>query len=340
MVSISYIIPTFNNLNLLKRCISSIEPQLDNDDKIIIINDGSNDGTKEYLQENFMGNRNYIILNQPNKGSGVARNFGVEKCETDYIWFVDADDYLVEDAGIRVKTAIKINQYDVLFVGYSIKISNTVLENKEVQFDLNDKIGLYLTEHYPWNKLIKKSLFQNIEFPKVNMRFQDQATIPVIISRAESIGAISKPLYIYDMSHSNNISKNDKKRKDIYTAFLYLNKHYKNQNLKGEELEALYIKIFIFDEAYHSNMNLFNIYLNLKYVYDFLEKNLSNWAESPLLTQKEISKYAFLLQNIKLKAFIGKVISVSPFIASILIFFLKFSKRTVLLISGNSLKKV
>ncbi|MEO4053433.1 glycosyltransferase family 2 protein [Solibacillus sp. CAU 1738] len=336
MVSISYIIPTFNNLELLKRCIYSIEPQLKSEDKIIIINDGSNDGTKEYLNENFTKKRNYIILNQPNKGSGSARNLGLERCDTDYIWFVDADDFLVADARDRINEVLESNHYDLLFIGYSIKINSSEIENKEIQYDPQEKIGLFMTEHYPWNKVISKKLFQNIYFPNENIRFQDQATIPVIISKARTLGAISKPLYIYDMSHPNNISKNSKKNKDIYAAFLYLNKHYKKQNLKKEEIEALYIKKFIFDEAYHSNINILKIYLNLRKVYHFLEANMSNWGKSALLKQNEISKYNHIIKYVQLKAFIGKVISISPLAASFLIFFFKLSKRVIFFIWKKS----
>ncbi len=327
MVSISYIIPTFNNLELLKRCLQSIDSQLKNEDKVIIINDGSNDGTKKYLNEYLVKKRNYIILNQPNKGSGSARNLGVQKCDTDYIWFVDADDILVKGASVTVNEVLESNCYDILFIGYSIKMSSSYIENKEVQYDPNDKIGLFFTEHYPWNKIIRKSLFENLEFPSENMRFQDQATIPIVISRAKSLGAISEPLYIYDISHSNNISKNNKKSNDIYTAFKYLNTHYKDKNLKREELEALYIKKFIFDEAFNSKLNIYRIYSNVRNVYQFLETNMSNWAGSSLLKQNEISKYAHILKYTKLKAFIGKVMNISPLTASLLIFFFKCSKR-------------
>lgn len=338
LVSISYIIPTFNNLTLLKRCISSFEPQLKVEDKVIIVDDGSTDGTIEYLKEKYLDNDNFIILTQKNSGSGSARNYGMKSVETDYIWFVDADDYIVEHAAEKVKTVLKLNTYDLLYVGYSIKKSKSNIENKEIRYNPDDKIEIFLTEHYPWNKIVKKDLFHNIYFPNENIRYVDHATIPIIISKAKNVGTIPEPLYIYNFSHSNNISKNKKKNKDIYTVFQYLDEQFKTNNLKKEELEVLYIKKFIYDEPYNVNLNFREIYSNLKGIRKYLFDHLPNWNKSLLLKIKNVSQYNHILKFPILKSVTGKIMSISPLAATIIIYILLLFKHILHLKSNLNRK--
>lgn len=337
MVSISFIIPTFNNLELLKRCIPSIESQLQSEDKIILVDDGSVDGTNEYLIANFTEKENFILLTQKNSGSGSARNLGMKNSNTDYIWFIDADDFLLDGAVDQVKEVLQTNGYDMLYIGYSVMVNHFKTEHREINYNPKDKVELMLTEHYPWNKIIKKACLQNIYFPDTNIRYQDQATIPVIIAKARNIGIIEGPLYLYDMSHTGNMSKKKCRNKDIYKAFQYLNEHYENNRLTREELEILYIKKFIFDEPYNVDVHFRDIYLNTKKVCQFLNSNIPEWRKSLLLKVNAISKYNHLMKFPVLKVFVGKVMWISPFIASILIYGFLLIKYVLFL--GRNVRK-
>ena len=95
---ISVIIPIYNCERLLSRCLDSILTQSYNDFEVLLVNDGSTDGTanvcKEYV-EKTEGKFRYI--EKVNGGVSSARNIGINNANGEYICFVDADDYVHQD---------------------------------------------------------------------------------------------------------------------------------------------------------------------------------------------------------------------------------------------------
>ena len=89
----SFIIPSFNNGNLIEKCINSI---LLNKLKkeIIIIDDGSTDNTPEICKRYQKKNSSIKYIRQKNQGVAAARNKGVEIAKGDFIFFLDSDDYI------------------------------------------------------------------------------------------------------------------------------------------------------------------------------------------------------------------------------------------------------
>ena len=85
----SVVIPTYNRLEFLKQALSSVWAQSHNDYEIIVVDDGSTDGTKDYLAA--LGGR-IKALYQPNKGPAAARNLGVKQGIGNYVAFLDSDD--------------------------------------------------------------------------------------------------------------------------------------------------------------------------------------------------------------------------------------------------------
>ena len=93
---ISIILPTYNSLTTLKRCIKSISNQkLKYPIELIIIDDNSSDGTNKFIRDLNFSNKIAIkiIQNKTNKGVGFCRQKGIEKSKGSYIAFIDADDY-------------------------------------------------------------------------------------------------------------------------------------------------------------------------------------------------------------------------------------------------------
>src|SRR5699024_687510 len=103
------------------------------------------------------------------------------------------------------------------------------------------KITMFLSYQVPWNKIIQKSLFENVYFPEGRIRYQDHGTMPIIVSKAKSIYYLEEPMYIYDFTHPNNIGKNLNKNDDIYIAFENLIEANNKQIIKNNHMEALFI---------------------------------------------------------------------------------------------------
>ncbi|SEG41180.1 glycosyltransferase family 2 protein [Vibrio hangzhouensis] len=94
---ISIIIPNYNCLDFLPACLNSIDEQVGVEKEVIIIDDGSTDGSLEYIQE-LMNTRTDLILVRGHRvGPGAARNLGVEVATGDYLAFLDADDTWTAD---------------------------------------------------------------------------------------------------------------------------------------------------------------------------------------------------------------------------------------------------
>lgn len=100
---ISIIIPIYNVENYLRKCLNSILRQGMHDDEyeVILVNDGSKDGSVAICEEYCQKYPHFKLLNQENQGVSVARNNGIEHAQGKYIVFVDADDYLL-DSGLSL----------------------------------------------------------------------------------------------------------------------------------------------------------------------------------------------------------------------------------------------
>ena len=101
MYKLSIIIPVYNIENYLERCINSIIAQNINECEIILVDDGSTD-TSSNICDFYSKQYDYIhTIHQINQGLSCARNTGIKNAKGDYIWFIDGDDY-IENNALRI----------------------------------------------------------------------------------------------------------------------------------------------------------------------------------------------------------------------------------------------
>ena len=93
-VDISLIVPVYNVENYLERCLLSVENQTFENFEVIIVNDGSTDGSLRVIQRFLNRNMNFKLIDQENKGLGEARNVGIKNSCGRYVAFLDSDDFL------------------------------------------------------------------------------------------------------------------------------------------------------------------------------------------------------------------------------------------------------
>lgn len=93
-IKISVIIPIYNAEKYIARCLHSVLENTYQNLEVLCINDGSTDKSEEVLQNFASGDSRIKVLNQPNQGVSVARNYGLDVATGDYIAFVDADDWI------------------------------------------------------------------------------------------------------------------------------------------------------------------------------------------------------------------------------------------------------
>ena len=91
---ISVIVPVYNVEEYLEECLESIRKQTYQDIEVILVNDGSTDGSKEICERFCQVDSRFRLINQENQGQSVARNRGVKESVGQYIMFVDSDDVI------------------------------------------------------------------------------------------------------------------------------------------------------------------------------------------------------------------------------------------------------
>lgn len=96
MISISIIIPTYNRAHIIEKAITSVKNQSNGNWELILVDDGSKDGTEEVVKPYLIDTR-IKYLYQENKGACAARNNGAKIASHDYLGFFDSDDYIGED---------------------------------------------------------------------------------------------------------------------------------------------------------------------------------------------------------------------------------------------------
>ncbi len=155
---IDIIIPVYNTPIIdLKRCLNSIIKQTYKDYKVYIIDDGSNDITKSYL-DNYVKNKDkFIVKHIKNKGVSNARNIGIEISNSKYITFVDADDTIENNFLQEAYELIENNNLDIIIGGYNeIKNNNIIRTRKSLP-------GLHI---YEGNKI--DNFFEKLLTSKTN----------------------------------------------------------------------------------------------------------------------------------------------------------------------------
>ena len=206
---VSIILPVYNVEKYLRRCLDSLVNQdCSCSYEIIIINDGSQDGSADIIGE-FEQRYDFIrAISQENAGVSAARNAGIAEAKGKYVALVDSDDF-VETGYISVMYELaEKHDADIVQCRYrnffekSQSSMNILLSHRKGVFDGEKALGSLITDitvrSYPWNKLYKRSIFvdNNIAYP-VNRRFEDLITTPVLFSHAKKVAFTREVLYNY-----------------------------------------------------------------------------------------------------------------------------------------------
>jgi glycosyltransferase involved in cell wall biosynthesis len=135
-VEFSVIVPTYNRLDLLKQAIRSIWTQTLTDYEIVVVDDGSTDGTMDYLRSLGPG---VTALSQANAGPGAARNLGVRHAAGRYVAFLDSDDVWFPWTLATFHQAIHKHQLS-LITGTTVEFEGSVpsIEQDELKLELFD----------------------------------------------------------------------------------------------------------------------------------------------------------------------------------------------------------
>ena len=179
---VSVIVPVYNREDSISKCLSTIVKQSYKDLEIIIVNDGSTDGTLDIINKFAINDKRVKVLSKSNGGASSARNLGLDNVNGDYILFVDSDDYLPYSAINDLISIVKGDDYDIICGRHSVVEGDTIFTDS---FVYPNKLTSYQCQEYlcncdnnfvvPWNRVYKKSIWDDLRFPE-NYILEDEAT--------------------------------------------------------------------------------------------------------------------------------------------------------------------
>lgn len=210
---ISVIIPVYNAENRIKLSIESVLNQSFQNFELILINDGSQDNSKEICESYTKKDKRVLVINQNNQGVSKARNKGLEVAKGKYINFIDSDDTIEVDTFEVLINNIEETNLDMILYGMSFDYYNkgafSHSNNKTVDHNIKiDLINLKGNFFYLYdsnylssscNKLIKRSILKenDIKFNE-NMGILEDLNFTLdVFDHILNILAINKPLYKY-----------------------------------------------------------------------------------------------------------------------------------------------
>lgn len=234
MTKISVIIPAYNCEDYIEESVMSILNQSFKDIEVIAIDDGSDDSTLDILKGIESCDSRLCVYSQENQGSSAARNEAMKKASGDYIYFFDADDYLVEDGLEKACSNAIGNESDIVLFRYDQYRDDEFLEHIDLDvekvfpdedyddftFNVYDyKKIAFKGPFAPWYKLYRREFLESedyFSFPE-NLNHNDVPFHVKTILKASKISFVPEYLYHYRTDNPNSISnKRLTNYKDIF----------------------------------------------------------------------------------------------------------------------------
>lgn len=205
---ISVIVPVYNMESRLRGCVDSIISQSYSELEIILVDDGSTDGSAQLCREYADADGRIVFLQKKNGGQGSARNMALDIATGDYVGFVDSDDRIEPDMYERLLAEMLSAGADISCCAFSKECHGTgakrVLHQPDIMAaHLEGSFGL---DQSPCDKLYKRELFEGIRFPGLRA-YEDCATIYRVLARAEKTVSLDVGLYHYDTRENSTMTQ-------------------------------------------------------------------------------------------------------------------------------------
>lgn len=198
---ISVIIPVYNAETTLNKCVDSVLGQQFPDFEVILVDDGSKDGSFQICEEYARKDSRVIVIHKENGGVSSARNRGLEIAKGKWVTFVDSDDY------INDTYLVLPEDKDVIFASY-----RNVVYGKESEglssacftgCRLSDVVAEYGSNSIlrtPWAKFYRRDLIGNIRFPEDMKVGEDTCFVWQYLSRCKTYGVLPQSTYYVRLS--------------------------------------------------------------------------------------------------------------------------------------------
>lgn len=169
---VSIIVPVYQAETYLRKCVESILDQSFIDFQLILVDDGSKDNSGIICDEYASRDGRILVVHQPNRGVSAARNAGMREAVGEWVYFVDADDWI--EANLLYDFVLVLSEcpeMDIYRFGYfldknaaSIKVKDSAVHwvsDSYAMWILNEKNGYF---GFLWNMIVRKDLLSGLHF--------------------------------------------------------------------------------------------------------------------------------------------------------------------------------
>lgn len=330
MVKVSVIIPVYNVESYLEECLESVINQTLDDIEIICIDDGSTDNSPSILKKYQKKDSCIKVISQSNHGQGYARKIGLNHALGDFVFFLDADDYILPNTFEKLyENAINNGSDLVIFkfarfkdgepINYSIPgfDFDNIFKNVDFNnftFDYHKVKRYVLTASFaPWTKLYKKEFldkYDDFRF-STNVAFDDVPFHVQSMLRASKISFIPEFFYHYRYN-PNSVNNTSSNGIDIFRICDIVESFLKDEGYYSEfENEFVQFKItqvlnylistgtdeyFCLAKKEFSNLNLNNVILN-----DYQKDRFDVILNSSSMDDYKRNIHEFLINKLNLR---------------------------------------
>lgn len=206
---VSCVITTRNRLPLLKRAVESVMQQTYSNIEIVVVDDGSDDGTKEWAEsQNFK----YIhIPKGKGKGGNYARNLGIKNSTGEFVAFLDDDDYWLPE-----KTELQVALFTDPTVGvvFGKRIDEIIYEDghiirKNCDIDLSAKgdLSKYILQRIPTSTsliMVRKSLLEEVDYFDEQLGFWQEYELLIRLAQITKFDYVNKSVTVYTINKGDS----------------------------------------------------------------------------------------------------------------------------------------
>lgn len=241
MNGVAVIVPVYNMGRYLDRCVESVLRQSWKDFTLVLLDDGSTDDSLERCLKWKQRDKRIIVISKANEGLGPTRNFGVRMVDAEYITFLDSDDWWHPDYLRLMMQGTENGKNDIVLcdMNYVHEVSPSDYEThvsrlrfKPGKLDLSVEWNLMnRARTFMCGKLFRRHLFIRHHIEQPHHTYEDVATTPYLVVRADSIYYVPKGLYYYLRNRPGSIVNHFQSLRGLSSSLLELYERFRGSGL-------------------------------------------------------------------------------------------------------------
>lgn len=252
---ISIIVPVYNIEKYIEKCIRSILNQSFKKIEVILVDDGSTDGSLAICQQYSKLDERIKVITKENGGLSSARNEGIKQSTGEYIAFIDGDDFVHPQYIEKLYNTLSSFDADMSVCGIEIvdengkitdKLSTGAIYKQYCPFTREKLSPIEVERRYyteengfifvvAWNKLYKRQIFENLLYDEGKI-YEDEYLFSTLLRKCREISFVTDKLYFYVQRNNGITSKSKQRDKFQYISEIFYRRISIYENEQNQEL--------------------------------------------------------------------------------------------------------